>query len=96
MDRNDGDRSTSKMYQIVRRSVSTKNDNSFITHRNSYNIISHLHIRVSRIVNLKSVRARRRSSGARRAGRKVWEMEVRREELDSSRFLIESRKSSCR
>lgn len=25
--------------------VSTKNDNSFITHRNSYNIISHLYIR---------------------------------------------------
>lgn len=31
-------------YQIVRGSVSTKNDNSFITRRNSYNIIvSHLY-----------------------------------------------------
>lgn len=40
----------SETYQIVRRSVSTKNDNSFITHRNSYNIISHLHARVSSLI----------------------------------------------
>lgn len=48
----------SATYQIVRGSVSTKNDNSFITRRNSYNIIvSHLYA-CALLVNRTVLRAR--------------------------------------
>lgn len=49
-------------YQIVRGSVSTKNDNSFITRRNSYNIIvSHLYA-YALLVNRAMLRAHETAS----------------------------------
>jgi len=74
--------SDSETYQIARRGISTKNDNSFITHRNSYNIISHLYIYIRTRISSNGIPARARARET-ATGRGSIEGEERREGIGS-------------